>query len=172
MALVDDQIAIHYATSGLCVGQLYSHCTREPCPHFNTCTSSLKNTLVPKSYILGKWSRNANRRRYHIPTNNGLEDSNRITPAKNETSNNPKCTTQQASSNKTNPPSSPGQPLSPRMRRQRSKRLRTRQRASAQHKLYCVLHGEDIGHSTKDYPTTKEFKECMARLAQATTLEP
>jgi hypothetical protein len=68
---VDDQIAIHYAISGLRVGVLYSHCIRDPPRTSRSCTSYLKNTPNPKSSTSAKSSLRGNPKTLHSPAARG-----------------------------------------------------------------------------------------------------
>jgi hypothetical protein len=64
-------------------------------------------------------------------------------------------------------PSPPG--VSP-QGRENETRGRGRGRAQQPRRFYCLFHGEDCAHPTRDCPETKATRDRMARRSQPTTL--
>jgi hypothetical protein len=158
---VDDHIAIHYAISGLRAGVLYSHCIRDPPKNLQSCISYSKNTLDPKSSTSAKSSLRGNPKTLHSPAARG-RGPRRQTPV----------TTAAISSRcPTSPTRTPlARPLATRsipQGRGNGTRGRGRGRAQQPRRFYCLFHGEDCVHPTRDCPETKATRDRMARAQPA-----
>jgi hypothetical protein len=73
LPLVDDQITIHYAISGLRVGVLYSHCIRDPPKNLQEHISCLKSMPDSKSSTSARSSPRGNPRTLRSPAEHGQD---------------------------------------------------------------------------------------------------
>jgi hypothetical protein len=125
------------------------------------CISYLKNTLDPKSSTSAKSSPRGNLKTLHSPAVRG-PGLRRQTPV---------GTTAISSRYTTSPTSTPlVRPLAARSIPQgHGNRTRGRGRGRAQQprRFYCLFHGEDCAHPTRDCPETKATRDRMARAQPA-----
>jgi hypothetical protein len=163
---VDDQIVIHYAVSGLRAGVLYSHCTRDP-----------PTNLQELHQLFEKYARSEELHHRKIESQRKPKE----TPQTSRTWIRP--------SQQDPPPQGHGQlqvhnianqhqlgEVQPQRQNHPPQQNRNtnvtkgrgRGRGPQQpRRFYCVFHGEDCEHPTRDCPETKATKDRMARAAPA-----
>jgi hypothetical protein len=155
---VDDQIAIHYAISGLRAGVLYSHCIRDPPKnlqelyqlfekyarfeelHQRKVESQRKPKDPPQSSRT--WTR---------PLQSDSGRDNRSQQQVHNIAN--QHPTGEAARRQDYPPQGHGNGTCG----------RGQGRAQQPRRYYCLFHGEDCTHPTRDCPETKATKDKMSR---------
>jgi hypothetical protein len=159
---VDDQIAIHYAISGLRAGVLYSHCIRDP-----------PKNLQELYQLFEKYARSEELHQRKVESQRKPKDtpqSSRTWTRPTQADSDRDGRNQQQVHNIANQ-----HPTGEAPRRQeyppqgRGNRTRGRDRGRAQQprRFYCLFHGEDCAHPTRDCPETKATKDRMARAQPA-----
>jgi hypothetical protein len=177
---VDDQIAIHYAISGLRVGVLYSHCIRDPPKNLQELYQLFENMPDPKSSTSARSSRKGNPKTLRSPVVRGRDLRRR----------NPVGTAAVSSRYTTSPTSTPlARPLAAKITtpgpRQRNSWSGPRTGAAAAQILLLVprrrlrapnkgLPGNE-GHQRQDVSgaTSRQPKGCRAHISTTpTTIQP
>jgi hypothetical protein len=158
---VDDQIAIHYAISGLRAGVLYSHCIRDPPKNLEELYQLFENMPDPKSSTSTKSSLRGNPKTLHSPAAHGRGPRSQTPVGTAAISS--KCTTSPTSTPLARPLAARNTPQG----RGNGTRGRGRGRAQQPRRFYCLFHGEDCAHQTRDCPETKATRGRMARAQPA-----
>jgi hypothetical protein len=127
-----------------------------------SCISYLKNTPDPKSSTSAKSSHRGNPKTLHNPAARGRGPRRQTLVETAALSS--RCTT--------SPTRTPlARPLAarsiPPQGRGNETRGRGRGRAQQPHRFYCLFHGEDCVHPTRDCPETKATRDRMARAQPA-----
>jgi hypothetical protein len=114
---VDDQIAIHYAISGLRAGVLYSHCIRDPPKNLKELYQLFENMQNPKSSTSARLSLRGNPKKLHSPAahGRGLRSQTPVETAAISS----KCTTSPTSTSMLTPLAARSIPPGPRKRNSR-----------------------------------------------------
>jgi hypothetical protein len=118
LSSVDDQIAIHYAISGLRAGVLYSHCIRDPPRNLQELYQLFENTPDPKSSTSAKSSLRGNPKTLCSPAARG-RGPRRQTPVGTAAISS-RCTTSPTSTPPARPLAARSIPPGPRKRNSRS----------------------------------------------------
>jgi hypothetical protein len=82
---IDDMIVIHYTISGHRVGQLYSHCTRDPPSNLQELYQFFEKYASLRNSIKERWSRSESQRRLYSPIGRGSGVHSKITLIKSTT---------------------------------------------------------------------------------------
>jgi hypothetical protein len=149
---VDDQIAIHYAISGLRAGVLYSHCIRDP-----------PKNLQELYQLFEKYARSeephqrkvkSQRKPKDPPQSDSGRDSRSQQQVHNIANQHPAG---EAAHRQDYPPQG----------HDNGTCGRGRGRAQQPHRYYCMFHGEDCTHPTRDCLETKSTRDRMSRAQPA-----
>jgi hypothetical protein len=154
---VDDQIAIHYAISGLRADVLYSHCIRDPPKNLQEMYQLFENMPDPKSSTSARSSPKGNPRTLRSLAERG-RDLRSQTPVGTAAVNS-RCITSPTSTPLVRPLAAKIIPLG----RGNGTRGQGRGRAQQPHRFYCLFHGKDYAHLTRDCPETKATRDRMSR---------
>jgi hypothetical protein len=163
---VDDQIAIHYAISGLQAGVLYSHCIRDPPRNLQELYQQFekyaRSEELHQRKVESGWPQSSRTWTLRSPAVRG-RGLRRQTPV-GMAAISSRCTT--------SPTSTPlARPLTarstPPQGHGNGTRGRGRGRAQQPRKFYCLFHGEDCAHPTRDCSETKATGDRMARAQPA-----
>jgi hypothetical protein len=162
LPLVDDQIAIHYAISGLRAGVLYSHCIRDP-----------PKNLQELYQLFEKYARSEELHQRKVESQRKPKDppqSSRTWTRPSQLDSGWDNRSQQQVHNIANqhlaceaarhqdyPPQGHGN----------GTRGRGRGQAQQPRRFYCLFHGEDCTHPTRDCPETKATRDRMSRAQPA-----
>jgi hypothetical protein len=155
---VDDQIAIHYAISGLRAGVLYSHCIRDP-----------PRNLQELYQLFEKYARFEELHQRKVESQRKPKDPpqfSRTWTRPSQTDSGRDGRNQQQVHNIANQPpagEAPRRQEYPPQGRGNGTRGRGRGRAQQPRRFYCLFHGEDCAHPTRDCPETKATRDRMAR---------
>jgi hypothetical protein len=159
---VDDQIAIHYAISGLRAGVLYNHCIRDP-----------PKNLQELYQLFEKYARSKELHQRKVESQRKPKD----TPQPSRTW----MRTSQADpgrdgrnqqqvhniANQSPAGEAPRRQEYPPQGRENGTRGRSRGRTQQARRFYCLFHGEDCAHPTRVCPETKATRDRMARAQPA-----
>jgi hypothetical protein len=126
-----------------------------------SCISYLKNTPDPKSSTSAKSSLRGNPKTLCSPATRG-RGPRRQTPVGTAAISS-RCTTSPTSTPLARPLAARSNPPGSRKRNSRSGRGRAQQ----PRRFYCLFHGEDCVHPTRDCPETKATRDRMARAQPA-----
>jgi hypothetical protein len=128
---------------------------------FRSCISYLKNMPDPKSSTSAKSSLRGNPKTLHSPAarGRGLRSQTPVRTAVISSG----CTTSPTSTPLVRPLAARSIPQG----RGSGTRGRGRGRAQQPCRFYCLFHGEDCAHPTKDCPETKATRDRMARAQRA-----
>jgi hypothetical protein len=159
---VDDQIAIHYAISGLRAGVLYSHCIRDP-----------PKNLQELYQLFEKYSRSEELHQRKVESQRKPKDppqSSRTWTRPLQSDSGRDGRSQKQVHNIANQ-----QPAGEASRRQdyppqgrgNGTRGRDRGRAQQPRRFYCLFHDEDCEHPTRDCPEMKATRDRMSRAQPA-----
>jgi hypothetical protein len=159
---VDDQIAIHYAISGLQAGVLYSHCIRDP-----------PKNLQELYQLFEKYARSEELHQRKVESQRKPKDPPQSSrtwtrPSQLDSGRDSRCQQQvhnianqhpagEASHRQDYPPQG----------HNNGTRGRGQGRAQQPHRFCCLFHGEDCAHPTRDYPETKATRDRMSRAQPA-----
>jgi hypothetical protein len=126
-----------------------------------SCISYLKNTPNPKSSTSAKLSLRGNPKMLHSPAarGRGLRSQTPVGTAGISS----RCTTSPTSTPLVRPLAARNIPQGLR----NGTRGRGRGRAQPPRRFYCLFHGEDCAHQTRDCPETKTTRDRMARAQPA-----
>jgi hypothetical protein len=159
---VDDQIAIHYAISGLRASVLYSHCIRDPPKNLQELYQLFEK--YAKSEELHQRKVESQRKPKDAPqssrtwTRTSQPDSGRDGRNQQQVHN---------IANQHPAGDAPRRQEYPPQGRGNGTRGRGRGRAQPSRRFYCLFHGEDCAHQTRDCPETKATRDRMARAQPA-----
>jgi hypothetical protein len=159
---VDDQIAIHYSMSGLRAGVLYSHCIRDP-----------PKNLQELYQLFEKYTKSEELHQRKVESQSKPKDAPQASRTWTRTTQQDSSRdghNQQQVHNITNQHPAADAPrrqeYHPQGRRNGT-RGRGRGRAQPPRRFYCLFHGKDCAHQTKDCLETKATKDRMARAQPA-----
>jgi hypothetical protein len=159
---VDDQITIHYAISGLRAGVLYIHCIRDP-----------PRNLQELYQLFEKYARSKELHQRKVESQRKPKDppqSNRTWTRPSQVDSGRDSRNQQQVHNIANQHptgEAPRRQEYPPQGRENGTRGRGRGRAQQPRRFYCLFHGEDCVHPTRDCPETKATRDRMARAQPA-----
>jgi hypothetical protein len=159
---VDDQIAIHYAISGLRAGVLYSHYIWDP-----------PKNLQKLYQLFEKYARSEELHQRKIESQRKPKDppqSNRtwIRPSQSDSDRDSRSQQQvQNIANQHPAGEAPRRQDYPPQGRGNGTRGRGRGRAQQPRRFYCLFHGEDCAHPTRDCSETKATRDRMSRAQPA-----
>jgi hypothetical protein len=159
---IDDQIAIHYAISGLRAGVLYSHCIRDP-----------PRNLQELYQLFEKYARSEELHQRKVESQRKPKDplqSSRTWTRPSEADSGRDGRNQQQVhdiANQHPAGEAPRRQEYPPQGRGNGTRGRVRGRAHQPRRFYCLFHGEDCVHPTRDCPETKATRDRMARAQPA-----
>jgi hypothetical protein len=159
---VDDQIAIHYAISGLRAGVLYSHCIRDP-----------PKNLQELYQLFKKYARSEELHQHKVESRRKPKDppqSSRTWTRPSQLDSGWDSHSQQQVHNIANQHpagEAPRRQDYPPQGRDNGTRGRGRGRAQQPHRFYCLFHGEDCTHPTRDCPEMKATRDRMSRAQPA-----
>jgi hypothetical protein len=159
---VDDQIAIHYAISGLRAGVLYNHCIRDP-----------PKNLQELYQLFKKYARSEELRQRKVESHKKPKDplqSSRTWTRPSQPESGGDSRSQQQVHNIANlhpAGEAPRRQDYPPQGRGGGTRGRGRGRAQQSHRFYCLFHDEECAHPTRDCPETKATRDRMSRAQPA-----
>jgi hypothetical protein len=159
---VDDQIAIHYAISGLRAGVLYNHCIRDP-----------PRNLQELYQLFEKYARFEELHQRKVESQRKPKDpphSSRTWTRPSQADSGRDSRNQQQVHNIANQHpagEAPRRQEYPPQGRGNGTRGRGRGRAQLSRRFYCLFHDEDCVHPTRDCPETKATRDRMARAQPA-----
>jgi hypothetical protein len=159
---VDDQIAIHYAISGLRAGVLYSHCIMDP-----------PRNLQELYQLFEKYAKSEELHQRKVESQRKPKDppqSSRMWTRPSQADSGWDGHNQQQVHNIANQHpagEAPRRQEYPLQGRGNGTRGRGRGRAQQPHRFYCLFHDEDCVHPTRDCPETKATRDRMARAQPA-----
>jgi hypothetical protein len=159
---VDDQIAIHYAISGLRAGVLYSHCIRDP-----------PRNLQELYQLFEKYARSEELHQRKVESQRKPKDppqSSRTWTRPSQADSGRDGRGQQQVhkiANQHPAGEAPRRQEYPPQGRKNGTRGRGQGRAQQPRRFYCLFHGEDCVHPTRDCPETKATRDRMARAQPA-----
>jgi hypothetical protein len=159
---VDDQIAIHYAISGLQAGVLYSHCIRDP-----------PKNLQELYQLFEKYARSEEIHQRKVESQRKPKDppqSSRTWTMPSQADSGRDGHSQQQVHNIANQHpagEAPRRQEFPPQGRENGTRGRGWGRAQQPRRFYCLFHGKDCAHPTRDCPETKATRDRMSRAQPA-----
>jgi hypothetical protein len=159
---VDDQIAIHYAISGLRAGVLYSHCIRDP-----------PKNLQELYQLFEKYARSEELHQCKVESQRKPKDTPQSSrtwtrPSQADSGRDGRNQQQVHNIANQNPAGeAPRRQEYPRQGRGNGTRGRGRGRVQQPRRFYCLFHSEDCAHPTRDCPETKATRDRMARAQPA-----
>jgi hypothetical protein len=159
---VDDQIAIHYAISGLRAGVLYSHCIRDP-----------PRNLQELYQLFEKYARSEELHQRKVESQRKPKDppqSYRTWTRPSQADSGRDGRNQQqvhTIANQHPAGEAPHRQEYPPQGRGNGTRGRGRGHAQQPRRFYYLFHGEDCVHPTRDCPETKATRDRMARAQPA-----
>jgi hypothetical protein len=160
---VDDQIAIHYAISGLRAGVLYNHCIRDP-----------PKNLQELYQLFEKYARSEELHQRKVESQRKPKDppqSSRTWTRPSQSDSGRDSRSQQQVHNIANQHPAVETPrrqdYPPPQGRGNATRGRCRGRAQQPRRFYCLFHGEDCTHPTRDCLETKATRDRMSRAQPA-----
>jgi hypothetical protein len=159
---VDDQIAIHYAISGLWAGVLYSRCIRDP-----------PKNLQELYQLFEKYARSKELHQRKVESQRKPKDppqSSRTWTRPSQSDSGRDIRSQQQVHNITNQHpagKAPRRQDYPPQGRGNGTRGRGRGRAQQPRRYYYLFHGEDCAHPTRDCPEMKATRDRMSRAQPA-----
>jgi hypothetical protein len=162
LPLVDDQIAIHYAISGLRASVLYSHCIRDP-----------PKNLQELYQLFEKYARSEELHQRKVESQRKPKDppqsSRTWTRLSQSDSGRDSRSQQQVHTIANQHPAgeAPRRQDYPPQGRDNSTRGRGQGRAQQPRRFYCLFHGEDYAHPTRDCPETKATRDKMSQAQPA-----
>jgi hypothetical protein len=162
LPLVDDHIAIHYAINGLRASVLYNHCIRDP-----------PKNLQELYQLFKKYARSEELHQRKVESQRKPKDppqSSRTWTRPSQSDSGRDSRNQQQVHNIANQHRI-GEAVRcqeyPPQGRSNGTRGRGRGRAQQPRRFYCLFHGEDCAHPTRDCSETKATKDRMSRAQPA-----